>query len=81
MGLFLKNVSKNSEKFMIKNLDKFYEQIMDFTGYYNDKYYSYNYQKKHFVIVDFNILYNNIKNKKVGIYENEDFNLIEGIVL
>ena len=35
----LKNVSKNSEKFMIKNLDKFYEQIMDFTGYYNDKYY------------------------------------------
>ena len=24
---------------MIKNLDKFYEQIMDFTGYYNDKYY------------------------------------------
>ena len=35
----IKNVSKNSEKFMIKNLDKFYEQIMDFTGYYNDKYY------------------------------------------
>ena len=38
-NLVLKNVSKNSEKFMIKNLDKFYEQIMDFTGYYNDKYY------------------------------------------
>ena len=35
----IKNVSKNSEKFMIKNLDKFYEQIMDFAGYYNDKYY------------------------------------------
>ena len=38
-NLVLKNVSKNSEKFMIKNLDKFYEQIMDFAGYYNDKYY------------------------------------------
>ena len=38
-NLVLKNVSKNSEKFMIKNLDKFYEQIMDFTGYYNDIYY------------------------------------------
>ena len=38
-NLVLKNVSKNSEKFTIKNLDKFYEQIMDFAGYYNDKYY------------------------------------------
>ena len=35
----VKNNYKNSEKFIIKNLDKFYEQIMDFTGYYNDKYY------------------------------------------
>lgn len=38
-NLVFKNVSKNSEKFMIKNLDTFYEKIMNFTGYYNDKYY------------------------------------------
>ena len=38
-NLVLKNVSKKSEKFMLKQLDKFYDQMMDFTGYYNDKYY------------------------------------------
>ena len=38
-NLVLKNVSKKSEKFMLKQLDKFYNNIMDFTGYYNDKYY------------------------------------------
>ena len=38
-NLVLKNVSKKSEKFMLKQLDKFYNNIMDFTGHYNDKYY------------------------------------------
>lgn len=38
-NLVLKNISKKCEKFMLKQLDKFYNNIIDFTVRYNDKYY------------------------------------------
>lgn len=44
---------------------------------YNDKYYSFNYNKKCFVNVDKNVLYDNIKNNRIGIYDDEDFDHIE----
>lgn len=44
---------------------------------YKNNYYSFNYTKNCFVNIEENILYNNIKNNKIGIYNEEDFNLIE----
>ena len=35
----LRNVCKKNYNYVSKRLDKFYGQIMDFNGYYNDKYY------------------------------------------
>ena len=43
----------------------------------NDIYYSYNYNKGCFIRVDKDIIYDNMKNKKIGIYENEDFDIVE----
>lgn len=45
---------------------------------YNDSFYSYNYNKKCFVSVDYNTIYNNIKNNKIGVYDNEKINFIDG---
>jgi len=42
---------------------------------YNDVYYSFNYNKRCFVRVDESVLYDNIRNKRIGIYEMEDFNV------
>ena len=44
---------------------------------YNDVYYSFNYNKKCFVSVDENVLYDSIRNKRIGIYEMEDFDVKE----
>lgn len=38
-NLILKNISKKDYNYVSKKLDEFYNQIMEFTGYYNDKYY------------------------------------------
>ena len=49
---------------------------------YNDSYYSFNYSKGMFIKVDESILYDNIKSKRIGIYDDEDFMLREkGMVL
>ena len=45
---------------------------------YNNKFYSYNYNKKCFVSMDYDIIYNNIKNNKIGVYDDEKFNFIDG---
>lgn len=44
---------------------------------YDERYYSFNYNKKFFVNVDKSILCDNIKNKKIGIYDDEDFEIKE----
>ena len=48
---------------------------------YDNYYYSFNYTKKCFVSIDENILYSNIKNNKIGIYNEEDFEFIEKRVI
>jgi len=48
---------------------------------YNDNYYSFNYNKGIFMSLDYNVLYNNIKNNVIGIYENEEFELEEARVV
>lgn len=40
---------------------------------YNNKYYSYNYNKKKFIEVEYKYIYSNFENKKIGLYNNEDF--------
>lgn len=42
-----------------------------------DTYYSYNYNKGCFIRIDKDIIYDNMKNRKIGIYENENFDIIE----
>lgn len=44
---------------------------------YNDNYYSFNYNKGSFTCIDYNVLYDNIKNSVIGVYDNEDFELVE----
>lgn len=44
---------------------------------YNDNYYSYNYSRGTFISMDYNVLYDNIKNNRIGIYDDEDFELRE----
>lgn len=49
---------------------------------YNDKYYSFNYSRGSFVRVDVNVLCDNIKNRRIGIYDGEEFDVMEkGMVL
>ena len=49
---------------------------------YGDDYYSYNYSRKCFIKLDYDYLINNLKSKKIGLYLNEDFNIIkERVVL
>ena len=45
---------------------------------YNNRFYSYNYNKKCFVSMDYDTIYNNIKNNKIGVYDDEKFNFIDG---
>lgn len=40
---------------------------------YGDKYYSFNYNKGCFVDISYDIIYNNLKNKKIDLYCDEDF--------
>lgn len=49
---------------------------------YNDKYYFYNYNKKCFDNIDYNDIYSNFENKKIGLYNEEDFCFNkEGVVM
>lgn len=49
---------------------------------YSGKYYSFNYNKGYFVSVSEDIIRDNIKNRRIGIYDDEEFELIErGITL
>lgn len=48
---------------------------------YNDVYYSFNYNKRCFVEIEYNILYDNIKNNRIGIYDFEQFELKEKSVV
>ena len=44
---------------------------------YSDKFYSFNYNKKCFMSIDYDMLSDNLKNKRIGLYNDEDFNIIE----
>ena len=48
---------------------------------YNDKYYSYNYNKGCFTVIDASILKDNIKNNKIGVYDDENFDIKERSVI
>lgn len=49
---------------------------------YNNKHYSFNYNRGCFISMDKNILRDNIKNRRIGIYDDEDFDIVEkGMVL
>lgn len=49
---------------------------------YNDNYYSFNYNKGMFVSVDRSIISDRIKNKRIGIYDDEYFEMRDkGVVL
>lgn len=62
-NLFIRNNFDNKEHFIIFN--------------YKNSYYSFNYNKKCFVNIDMDILYDNIKKNRIGIYNEEDFPIIE----
>lgn len=44
---------------------------------YNDMFYSYNYNKKCFIKLDYDVINKYIKSNKIGLYEGECFNLGE----
>lgn len=48
---------------------------------YDNVYYGYNYNKRCFMNVDYNILCDNINNNKIGIYDGEDFIVGKGSVM
>ncbi len=48
---------------------------------YDDKYYSYNYNKGCFVSIEASILSENIKCNRIGIYGDENFDIREGSVV
>lgn len=49
---------------------------------YDDNYYFYNYTKKAFTRVSYNDIYSNFENKKIGLYNGEDFLFNkEGVVM
>lgn len=56
-NLFLIESSDNREHFIVIS--------------YNNNFYSYNYNKMCFVKMNYDVISNNIKNNKIGIYENE----------
>ena len=57
--------------YLRENLDK--EHFLIFS--YNDFYYSYNYNKRQFIKLGYDYLLENIRNKKIGLYQNEEFNI------
>lgn len=57
--------------YLRENLDK--EHFLIFS--YNDFYYSYNYNKRQFIKLGYDYLIENIKNKKIGLYQNEEFDM------
>ena len=48
---------------------------------YNDKYYSYNYNKGCFMEIEASVLSENIKSNRIGIYDDEDFDIRERSVI
>ena len=49
---------------------------------YDDNYYFYNYTKKAFTRVSYDDIYSNFENKKIGLYNGEDFSFNkEGVVM
>lgn len=42
---------------------------------FNDNYYSYNYSKSCFIKLEYNYLLENIRNKKIGLYYDEKFEI------
>lgn len=55
--------------YLRENLDK--EHFLIFN--YNNFYYSYNYNKRQFIKLGYDYLIENIRNKKIGLYQNEEF--------
>ena len=57
----------------------FYEFSKYFVGFI---FYFYNYTKKAFTRVSYNDIYSNFENKKIGLYNGEDFSFNkEGVVM
>ena len=48
---------------------------------YDNVYYGYNYNKRCFFGMDYNLLCDNINNNKIGVYDGEDFMVGKGIVM
>lgn len=49
---------------------------------YNDKYYFYNYNKRCFAKIDYKDIYSNFENKRIGLYNEEEFCFDkEGVVI
>ena len=57
--------------YLRNNLEKEHFLVFD----YNNFYYSYNYNKQKFIKLGYDYLIENIKNKKIGLYQNEEFNI------
>ena len=57
--------------YLRNNLEKEHFLVFD----YNNSYYSYNYNKQKFIKLGYDYLIENIKNKKIGLYQNEEFNI------
>ena len=64
--------------YLRNNLEKEHFLVFD----YNNFYYSYNYNKQKFIKLGYDYLIENIKNKKIGLYQNEEFDITrERVVL
>ena len=57
--------------YLRNNLEKEHFLVFD----YNNFFYSYNYNKQKFIKLGYDYLIENIKNKKIGLYQNEEFNI------
>ena len=57
--------------YLRNNLEKEHFLVFD----YNNFYYIYNYNKQKFIKLGYDYLIENIKNKKIGLYQNEEFNI------
>ena len=62
-NFYLKSFQNNKEAFLVFN--------------YDNVYYSYNYSKKNFIELDYNYLMDNIKNSKIGLYQDENFDVLK----
>lgn len=76
---YVPNMNININNFYLKK-DNGREHFMIINC--NDDYYSYNYNKKCFIRLEYNYLIENIKNKKIGLYQDEKFDIVrERVVL